>query len=125
MGFFWFILFIEMQIKVLDEENNIVEMVSGKVLIRNGQDALDLMGEAEMQDLVLQEHNFEADFFDLKNGKLDEVLQKFTNYQVRLAIVGDFEKFKDSNLKDFIFESNNGGNYLFVSSVGEVLKRWI
>jgi hypothetical protein len=37
--------------------------------------------------LLLNESQLAADFFDLRTGLAGEVLQKFTNYRVRLAIV--------------------------------------
>lgn len=37
--------------------------------------------------LLLDESQLGADFFDLRSGLAGEVLQKFTNYRVRLAIV--------------------------------------
>jgi uncharacterized protein DUF4180 len=37
--------------------------------------------------LLLDERQLGADFFDLRTGLAGEVLQKFTNYRVRLAIV--------------------------------------
>ena len=35
-----------------------------------------------------------------------EILQKFSNYRVRLAIVGDFTPYSSKSIKDFIYESN-------------------
>ena len=57
-----------------------------------------------------------ADFFDLKSGIAGEILQKFSNYRIRLAIVGDFSKYTNKSLKDFIYESNKGGQINFVDS---------
>ena len=37
--------------------------------------------------LLLEESQLGAKFFDLRSGLAGEVLQKFTNYRVRLAIV--------------------------------------
>jgi hypothetical protein len=37
--------------------------------------------------LLLDESQLGANFFDLRTGLAGEVLQKFTNYRVRLAIV--------------------------------------
>ncbi len=62
-----------------------------------------------------------ADFFDLKSGIAGEILQKFSNYLVRLAIVGDFSKYANKSLKDFIFESNKGGQINFVDSQLEAI----
>ena len=46
------------------------------------------LGESvERGGLVLDEKQLSAEFFDLRTGLAGEVLQKFTNYRARLAIV--------------------------------------
>ncbi len=102
----------------------ISEIVSNDILIRNTDDAIDIMANAPSDFIVLREHNFEKDFFDLSTKKLGDVLQKFSNYHVRLAILGDFSKFSSESLKAFIYESNKHGDYLFVSSLDDVKNRW-
>ncbi|WP_083996437.1 DUF4180 domain-containing protein [Desulfosporosinus acididurans] len=58
-------------------------------------------------------HEIFEDFFDLKTKLAGEILQKFVNYHVRIAIVGDFSGYKSKSLKDFIYESNNGKDVFF------------
>ena len=41
----------------------------------------------EAGGLLIDENQLGANFFDLRTGFAGEVLQKFTNYRVRLAIV--------------------------------------
>lgn len=115
-----------MEIKTISAGNrDISEIISKDVLIKNTQDALDVIGEAAMPEyMILHEYNFEKDFFDLSTRKLGDVLQKFTNYQIKLAIIGDFSQYKSNALKDFIYESNKHGDYLFVESLDEIIKRW-
>lgn len=72
------------------KQGNVVYIESDQVILNTEQDILDLMGETEFQDLILHDYNFHTDFFDLSTKLLGDVLQKMTNYQVRLAIVGDF-----------------------------------
>ena len=55
------------------------------------------------------------------NGIAGEILQKFSNYRVQLAIVGNFSKYSGKSLHDFIYESNKGGQIHFVNSVSEAL----
>ena len=71
---------------------------------------------------MLNEKNITPDFFDLKNGIAGEILQKFSTYRVRLAIVGDFSKYTSKSLNDFIFESNKGKHINFVTSTIEAIK---
>lgn len=98
--------------------------ITDEVLIRSEQDALNLMGESEAQTFILHDYNFEPDFFDLSTRKLGDILQKFTNYRIRLAIIGDFSKYPSKILPNFIAESNRQKQYLFVSSLGDLLKLW-
>jgi hypothetical protein len=101
-----------------------VEIMSDEALIKNEQDALDIMALASSDYIILHEHNFNKDFFDLSTRFAGEILQKFTNYHVSLAIIGNFEKFKSKSLKDFIYESNKVGKHIFVRSIEETIKIW-
>jgi len=103
----------------------IAEIKSDRVEIRKVQDVLDLMADCDYQGarkIILHEKNIIADFFDLKTGFAGEILQKFSNYFVELAIVGDFSKYSSQSLQDFIYESNKVGRINFVSSVEEAIE---
>jgi len=105
--------------------SKIAELVSDELIISTTADGLDLLGNLYYQDfdkIVIHEKNITSDFFDLKNGMAGEILQKFSNYRVRLAIVGDFAKYTGKSVRDFIYESNKGKQIVFVSSVTEGLK---
>lgn len=97
----------------------IAEVVSDKVLVKTPQDAIDLMGNLYFQGfdkIILQEKQLTPEFFDLKNGMAGEVLQKFSNYRMKLTIVGNFDQYASKSLQDFIRESNKGNLVNFVSS---------
>ena len=102
----------------------IVELVSDAILIKDPQDALDVIVNAPSHAIVLHEHNFAPEFFDLSTRKLGELLQKCANYHVKLGIVGDFSKYPSKALRAFICETNKYGDFLFVSSVEEVIRIW-
>ncbi len=102
----------------------IAEVISDDVVIQNTEDALDLLGNVYYQGfdhVIIHQKNITPDFFDLKNKMAGDILQKFSNYRVRLAIVGDFSSFSSKSLRDFIYESNKGRHINFVASVGEAL----
>ncbi|WP_338552398.1 DUF4180 domain-containing protein [Paenibacillus sp. KS-LC4] len=88
------------------------------VIIRDAQDALDLMASVnyhhECNKILLQKANLTEDFFDLKTRLAGEILQKYVNYNVKLAIVGDFDSYASKSLKDFIYECNNGNQIFFL-----------
>lgn len=104
----------------------IAEVDSSSVVIREVQDALDLMADCYYQgasDIIIHRKNITPAFFDLSTGIAGEVLQKFSNYRVKLAIVGDFKEEVSSSLKDFMYESNRTGRILFVGSADEALDK--
>lgn len=103
----------------------IAEVVSDKIIIKCKEDGLELLGNLYYQgfdNIIIHEINITSDFFDLKNGMAGEILQKFSTYRVRLAIVGDFTKYTSKNLTDFIYESNKGRQIVFVNNTGKALK---
>src|SRR5690554_3498110 len=95
----------------------IAELVTEDVIIKTVEDGLDLLGNVYFQGadrVIIHKTNITSEFFDLKTGIAGEILQKFSNYRVRLAIVGDFSKLKSQSLNDFIVESNKGKQINFV-----------
>ncbi len=104
----------------------VAELISEDTIIQTAQDSLDLMGNLYYQNfgsVIIYEKNITPDFFDLKTGIAGEILQKFSNYRVRLAIIGDFDKYQSKSLKDFISESNKSRQVNFVSNLPEALTR--
>ena len=63
-----------------------------------------------------------SDFFNLRTGIAGEILQKFSTYNVQLAIIGDYSKYNSKSFKDFSFESNKYRRINFVSSLEEALE---
>lgn len=63
------------------------------------------------------------DFFILSTGVAGEILQKFINYQVKMAIYGDYSRYTSKPLHDFIYESNQGKDFFFVATQEEAIRR--
>ena len=107
-----------MELIILEEKNiKIAEIKSNEIVINGPQDALDLMADAKYygaRSLILREKNFAPEFFDLSTKIAGEILLKFSNYRVKMAIIGEFEKYKSKSLKSFIGESNRGNLIFFV-----------
>ncbi|WP_257667951.1 DUF4180 domain-containing protein [Parapedobacter tibetensis] len=106
------------------DDIKIAEVVSDDTIINKTEDGLDLLGNLYYQGfdkIVIHEKNITPDFFDLKNGIAGEILQKFSTYRVRLAIVGDYSKYTSKSLNDFIYESNKGRQINFVASTTEAI----
>lgn len=109
-----------MELKYIQHNNNIsiAELSDDNFLISKPQDVLDIFGELignDCERIIIHERNLHAGFFDLKTRLAGEMLQKFSNYRIKLAVVGDFSKYNSKSLKDFIFESNKS-NYVFFAS---------
>lgn len=114
-----------MKLKKIDPTNYAVVLTQG-AKIKTEEDALELLGEAYYQGydkIILSKEYLTPDFFNLKSGLAGEILQKFSNYGMRLAIIGDFSVYKSENLQDFIRESNRGQLINFLDSIEEALKR--
>lgn len=113
---------------ITHEINNtkIAEVTSDEMIIASAQDGLDLLGNIYYQDfdkIIIYEENITPEFFDLKTKMAGDILQKFSNYRVRLAIVGDFSKYESKSIKDFIFESNTTKHINFTKTLTEALEK--
>ena len=73
--------------------------------------------------LILPKEALSEDFFRLSTGLAGEVLQKFVNYGMKLAIVGDFSHYTSKPLQDFIRESNRGSDFFFTPTRQEAIDR--
>ena len=51
------------------------------------------------------------------------VIEKFMNYHVKVAVYGDYSHYTSKPLKDFIYESNHGKDFFFVSTKEEAVQR--
>lgn len=103
----------------------IAEVISDSIEINNIDDGIDLLGNLYYQgfeSIVLHEQNITPDFFDLKTRIAGEILQEFSTYRVRLAIVGDFSKFTSKSFNDFLYESNKAKHVNFVRTTAEALE---
>lgn len=101
------------------------EIISDEVILKTTDDGLTILGDLYYQGydkIILYEKNITPQFFDLKTGIAGEILQKFAQYRIPLAIVGDFSKYTSNSLRDFIFESNKGKFISFVSTREEAIK---
>jgi len=100
--------------------NNIAIVNSETPIITDSQSAIDLMMTVLHYDninrLVINKQAIIKDFFIISTSIAGDILQKFINYQVKLAIYGDFSKYTSKPLKDFMLECNKGENIFFVDN---------
>jgi len=99
----------------------------GPTLLRAGDvsDYISAAWEHQAALVAIPVERLAEDFFRLRTRLAGEAIQKFVNYRVRVAIVGDVSVFiQDSDaLRDFINESNHGQHIWFVSDLAELHDR--
>ncbi|SOD15491.1 DUF4180 domain-containing protein [Pedobacter xixiisoli] len=111
--------------EILPIDNGIAEIIADEFVITNIEDGVELVGNVYYQGfdkMIIYEQNITPKFFDLSTKIAGEILQKFSNYRMSLAIVGNFAPYQSKSIKDFIFESNKLGQINFVNSKIEAIK---
>lgn len=111
-----------MQIEKIGKNRiEVAHIVADDIVISDLQSAIDLMMtvkyETGMKNIAISKDLIIDNFFILSSGIAGEILQKFINYQFRIAIYGDYSKYTSKPLKDFIYESNHGHDVFFVESL--------
>ena len=100
---------------------------SDEVLLTDVQSVLDLMAtvqyETGCERIVLHKSAVCEDFFQLHTKLAGGILQKFVNYQKKLAIIGDFSLYSSKSLKDFIYESNQGKDIFFLPDEEQAIEK--
>lgn len=102
------------------------ELVKGDEPLNSSQAILDLLGSfypEQVEALILHEAELPPEFFQLRTKLAGEILQKLVNYRVKVAIVGEFQKYQSKALADFIYECNTGRQIFFVATREEALAR--
>lgn len=109
------------------EENGVlcVLVESDEPVITDAQSAIDLLMSAQYdvgsKDIVIPKQLIAEDFFVLSTGLAGEILQKYVNYGGRMAIYGDYSHYTSKPLRDFMYESNKGRDFFFVSTRDEAI----
>lgn len=113
--------------KITTNGNEIAIVNSDEICISDVQSALDFMMsvnyETGSHSIIINKEALNEDFFNLSTRVAGEILQKFINYQFKIAIVGDYSGYTSKPLKDFIYESNKGKDIFFVSSEEDAIER--
>jgi hypothetical protein len=88
----------------------------------------DFLSEAWARDvhwLAIPLERLGPGFLDLKTRIAGEVIQKFTNYRLSVAFVGEIAPWTQASksLRDFVYESNRGRTVWFVRDMVELERR--
>lgn len=100
---------------------------SEEVIIQDVQSALDFMATVDYETgcsrIVISKSAVCEDFFNLRTKIAGDILQKFINYQKKIAIVGDFSVYTSKSLRDFIYECNKGKDIFFLPDIQTALDK--
>lgn len=96
--------------------------------LRDERDAIELIGQTRSLAatwVAIPLDLLTPEFFDLRTGVAGAILQKFAQYSVGLALVGDYAAHAAAStaLRDLIRESNRGRACWFVASLDELRDR--
>lgn len=118
-----------MNIKIHERQGHtIAEVLGDEVYLRDGQDVLGIFAElygSETVGLILHENQLDPAFFKLRTGVAGDIVQKFANYQMCVAIVGQFAAYQSQAVRDFIYEANKGRLVYFTASLDDALERLV
>ena len=116
----------EISIKIIVSNAVKIAIVNSDApIINDGQSAvnfgLSIVYEHDCRNIAVNKAAVSENFFKLSTGVAGEITQKFVNYRIRLAIIGDFSVYTSKPLHDFIYESNNGRHLYFAEDEDEAI----
>lgn len=115
-----------MTTELFGAQKNIARITTDAVIADAGaalDAAMSVQYETGCERLIFDQSAFAKPFFILSSGLAGEILQKFINYRIKVAIVGDYSGYTSKPLRDFIRESNRGNDVFFVGTVDEAVQK--
>jgi hypothetical protein len=93
--------------------------------LESERDATDLIGEAMglgTDVIVIPVERLSADFFRLETRKAGHFIQKFTNYRMKLVVIGDISAHLAASraLSDFVREADGKGSIWFLPDMDAI-----
>jgi Domain of unknown function (DUF4180) len=119
---------VKLNTKMIEANGHNITMIhSESILLNDEQSALDMIMSISFETgsnrIALNKEAISEEFFKLSTRLAGNILQKFINYHIKFAIIGDFSSYTSKSLKDFIYESNKGNSLFFVSSEQEAVDK--
>lgn len=112
--------------KIIQQGIPVASVYAPQPILTDLQSALDLMMtvryETGCNRMAVNRDALAESFFLLHTRLAGEVLQKFVNYGMKLAIYGDFSLYSES-MQAFIRESNRGRDVFFTQDRDEAVAR--
>jgi len=101
-----------------NQNQKMMKSIPHELRIVDSDEMLDLMATCWYEGytgIIIQQESLPVSFFDLKSGLAGEILQKFSNYRMRIVIEGDFSQIRSKSFAAFITECNSGGDVRFLT----------
>ncbi|MCP3135928.1 DUF4180 domain-containing protein [Pyxidicoccus xibeiensis] len=94
----------------------VLELPAEGPRVEHPTDLISLAFEHRAELLAIPVERLGETFFKLASGLAGELVQKFVNYRIRLAILGDISAHVESSkaLRSFVYESNRGSHLWFL-----------
>ncbi len=95
---------------------NFIDLTQTDSKINIEGDLNDLLGlcyDHNSNYILLAEENLSTEFFDLKSGLAGAALQKFANYQARVAILLPAEAEHAQRFKELMYEMKGSNHFRF------------
>lgn len=113
----------KMNFKVVEKsDKKYIEIASAERPLYTEQDAVDIITlcfENNAFLLMLHAGIFSEDFFKLRTGVAGQMLQKFTNYRAKVAILVTGEEKIRGKFKELLTEANRGNDFRVFGSAAE------
>lgn len=115
-----------MNIRVVQTQGtDVATLKSPEILIKDVNTALDLIATVQYETgahrIAMNKEAIAEEFFDLRSGLAGNILQKYINYRMKLAVYGDYTSYTSKALRDFIVECNRGKDFFFVANEEEAI----
>lgn len=113
-----------MQVTIVSSAKGDIALIEGVTSpLRSGSDLLEVLMNSPSDTVALKSADLSEQFFELRTGLAGDMLQKISNYRMRLIILGDFSQVKSQSLHDFILESNNRGQVVFTDTLESAIAK--
>ena len=102
-------------------------IIYDEIKIASEQDILDIVAicfENRINSIIIDGRCLSEEFYDLKTKMLGIALQKFINYNIRVAFIIDKDKAVSDRFKELVLEINKGVNFRVCSNV-EDAETWL
>lgn len=117
--------FCPMEIVIVDKERaQYCKTLNSGFMLEDEQMAGELIMNCRfsgIDKILIYDHQLPLEFFQLETRLAGNILQKFSTYDARLYIVGDYKRHMRKSLVQFIHESNKIGRVNFVLTEEEAI----